>query len=782
VTDELTPRAVERLLDAAEPLREGPGMGLVDEERYELREEIGRGGMGVVFSAWDRELERPVAFKFLSRAGGFSVEGRARFLREARAAARLAHPHIGSVFDATPDVITMQLIEGSTLADSGIQEPREIASLMRDAALAIHYAHDQGVIHRDLKPSNLMVTPADSGGRGAHIYVMDFGLAKERTPDAAALTTSIVGTPGYMAPEQAQGQSGLIGPQTDVYGLGATLYWCLSGHAPIEDSDVYRGVRRVIEEDPAPLRTLAPQLDRDVGRIVEKCLQKDPGQRYASALALASDLDRWLRGEPIQARPSSLVYRLRRFVSRRQGAIVASLAAATLAALVILPFVVQARAEQRLARAEEARLSEVFALSLKVSEALRNARATRATAGGYEQITFAILEESILECRAFLAKAPAGEAHFFLGQLLREQGRADEAVRAFDRAQAMQPGIPHLHRERGLAIATLYRDQVPVLGEAPPVELETWRARGLADLETALGGEVAAPTLDLVFARGHLAWLRGDLNQAIERLREVVELEGTHLEAHLSLSRLYLLVGRDDLAVRHSVGATDLLRGFRPAYVARANLGSAGPVSVEASAEAGSRLDPILVHEPLELEGLPELLFDFSQLLQLEPTDAHTFGLRGQVQARSAVRAHKSGALDQCVWSLESAIQEFNATLELQPGHIGAQVNRGACRALLGRTLAATGSKVGIPEALSGAFDDYSSALRTNPDLRIAAYNRALLEQYRAQLARIALDGPRAQAAWGRAQEDAQRAAMGAGDQPWQKRYTALADSLGISD
>jgi len=764
-TPRLTPRAIERLLAAAAPLRERPDVGALDLERYELGEVLGRGGMGIVYAAFDRELGRRVALKVLSRPAGMRDSARQRFLREAKAAARLSHPHIATVYDATPEAIAMQRVDGETLSEAGTLDPRRLAELVRDAALAIHFAHGEGVVHRDLKPGNLMV---ERSSDRAHVYVMDFGLAKELAVDSSlSISGSVVGTPGYMAPEQAAGRGQEVGPQTDVYGLGATLYACLAGRPPFEGEDVYALLRSVVEEEPRPLAALVPRVDPDLATIVEKCMAKEPAQRYPSALALASDLDRWLRGEPIQARPPSLVYRLRRFVSRRQGAIAVGVAAAGVALLAALPFVIHARGRRAAAERERELADSLFELSRRVQTALSEARETRQSGVGHELGAFHILEGAIADCRAALAQTEVGYVRFFLGRLLAAQGRFDEALVALDRAGELRPDIQGLPRERGLVLAALFRDAVPVFGETPPAELETWRARALADLERSLAGEPSVPTADWIFAEGQRAWMAGDLEAAIEKHREVVEMDVAHQEAHLSLARLYSLADRVELAMRHSVIASDLMRGHRPAYVAGGNVRS-------------SSGEPLLPdRELLPLEGLRELLVDFNLLLQIEPGDANTFGLRGQVRLRQAVRASRKGNRDGALENLEMAVREYDACLTVDPSHAAALVNRGVCNAHLARLLGAGPGPECARRALEGARADLDRALELDPALAVAHFDRALLRLRRSQIAQLAFDAEGARTEREKARADARAALLAAGEEhPWGWRFEELVEEL----
>ncbi|MDP6444301.1 MAG: serine/threonine-protein kinase [Pirellulaceae bacterium] len=270
---------------------------------YELREELGRGGMGVVYRAYQFSLSREVAIKMLLRGGLASDDDHQRFRAEAESAARLDHPHIVPVyevgeFEGRP-FFSMKHIEGETLADrlrSGPLPAREAADLLAKVARAIHFAHRRGVLHRDLKPSNVLIDAANEP------HVTDFGLAKRET-DGASLTKTgaVLGTPAYMSPEQAGGR-GDVGHASDTYSLGSILYHMLTGRPPFQAPSPVDVVLQVIEQDPAPPRVVAPEANRDLELIALHCLQKPPDLRYASAANLADDLEAFLRDEVISAR------------------------------------------------------------------------------------------------------------------------------------------------------------------------------------------------------------------------------------------------------------------------------------------------------------------------------------------------------------------------------------------------------------------------------------------------------------------------------------------------
>ena len=286
---------------------------------YELLEEIGRGGMGVVYRARQKSLDRIVALKMILRGNDASPEDIARFRAEAESAAQLHHPNLVNVyevgeFDGRP-FFSMKFIEGTTLAKRlavGPLPSRTAAEMLAPICRAIADAHRHGVLHRDLKPSNILI---DNEGR---TYVTDFGLAKRvgsdltRSDQDAAIranltmTGAILGTPGYMAPEQAAGDRGQVSAATDIYALGAILYAMLTGRPPFQAASVVDTVLMVREQDPLPPRMLNPKADSDLEMICLKCLQKPADLRYVSADALADDLDAYLKSEPISARSTQL--------------------------------------------------------------------------------------------------------------------------------------------------------------------------------------------------------------------------------------------------------------------------------------------------------------------------------------------------------------------------------------------------------------------------------------------------------------------------------------------
>lgn len=343
-----------RTISTAVPVDDGPYIGEIGD--YLLIEQIGRGGMGVVYKAHQRKVGRVVALKVIASGSLCAPEDIARFHDEATAAGRLNHPGIVPVYDAGEHdgthFFSMAYVEGSSLAsfvgaDKPRLEVRRAAALMEKVCRAVQYAHDRAVIHRDIKPANIML---DKSGNP---LLTDFGLAKLIGNEGLTMTGQVMGTPNYMAPEQAKGQQDLISTRTDVYSLGATLYALLAGQPAFVGKNLIETLRKVENAAPEPLTYKGSPVPFDLWIICEKALAKRPDDRYESAAALADDLDRLLNGFPISARAVSTTTRLVRWSQRNPiiAALIGTVAATlVIATIVSLALAVKARAEK--ARAE----------------------------------------------------------------------------------------------------------------------------------------------------------------------------------------------------------------------------------------------------------------------------------------------------------------------------------------------------------------------------------------------------------------------------------------------
>src|SRR5438034_7479784 len=285
---------------------------------YELLEEIGRGGQGVVFRARQKSLNRTVALKIIGLGQWATNAHLKRFRLEAEAAASLNHPCIVPIYEVGERVgtcyVSMGFIEGDQLdeiAKSEAMPVRCAAELIAKVARTVHYAHEHHILHRDIKPGNILLD------RQGEPHLTDFGLARlVETESTITRTMEVLGTPSYMAPEQAVGNNARVTSATDVYGLGAVLYQLLTGHPPFAGGTTFETVRLVLDTEPRQPRLLNPKVDRDLATICLMCLDKDPQRRYSSALALAEDLARWLQHEPMRARRTGLFSRGRRWVRR----------------------------------------------------------------------------------------------------------------------------------------------------------------------------------------------------------------------------------------------------------------------------------------------------------------------------------------------------------------------------------------------------------------------------------------------------------------------------------
>jgi TolB-like protein/Tfp pilus assembly protein PilF/predicted Ser/Thr protein kinase len=299
---------------------------------YELLEEIGRGGQGVVYRARQKSLNRTVALKIIALGQWATKSHLKRFRLEAEAAAGINHPSIVPIYEVGERdgacYFSMGLVDGGQLNEVVRRTPmsiRQAAELIAKVARTVHYAHEHGILHRDIKPGNILL---DAKGEP---HLTDFGLARlVESESSVTQTLDVLGTPSYMAPEQALGNNAAVSSATDVYGLGAVLYQLLTGQPPFAGGATYETIKLLLDTEPRQPRQLNPKIDRDLSTICLKCLEKDPKRRYPSALAFAEDLERWLKHEPIQARHTGIFARGTKWVQRNPTS---ALLAASLIAL-----------------------------------------------------------------------------------------------------------------------------------------------------------------------------------------------------------------------------------------------------------------------------------------------------------------------------------------------------------------------------------------------------------------------------------------------------------------
>jgi serine/threonine-protein kinase len=428
---------------------------------YELIEPIGRGGMGVVFKARQRALGRLVALKQIRAGLDAAPKELARFQGEAEAAAMLSHPHIVRVFDVGQQdglpYIAMELVEGGSLADrlaGGPLRPAEAAALIADLARALQHAHENGIVHRDLKPSNILFA-TDQSPR-----IADFGLVKFEGIPGTTLSGALVGTPRYMAPEQVEGKE--VGPSADIHALGVLLYECLTGRPPFQAASTPELIDQIRSREPVPPGRVQPGSPRDLQTICLKCLEKEPRRRYATAADLADDLGRFLRSEPIRARPIGPVRRFVKWVRRRpyQAALAALAALATAGALAGL------LAHQARLRAEKARAAGNYQAARETIRAILDCyedpafaavprrgellRAQSERALGFYERLLAAAESTDPEVQLDTARAAreAATIQFAMGRPREAIALLERSLRLIEALRAARPADPVLAREQ----------------------------------------------------------------------------------------------------------------------------------------------------------------------------------------------------------------------------------------------------------------------------------------------------------------------------------------------
>ncbi len=676
--------------------------------RYRLLQKLGQGGMGVVWRAYDSQLKRVVALKQILR-GEEDPKTAERFLREAQAAARLRHPNILGVHEV--GVIgghlyfTNDFILGRSLRqamDGGPLSAKESVALVKQVADALAYAHGEGIVHRDVKPENILL---DQQGKP---YVMDFGLAKDVKAEMGPNLTGsgqVLGTPGYMSPEQAEGWSEALGPPSDQFSVGVMLYELLTGVLPFAGKSFGELLDALRHEEPAAPAKLNPRVHRDVDTICRKALEKDPLRRYDSMAALAADLGRWLEGEPIAARPASVMGRLWRRVARNRRVVI-PIAGTVIAALVWTAVVVAQGSKRRRVEAEASRLLEEGRGPLEQAQVYLC----------HEGANYEEMRERVEAGRRLIEQALAKTPDNALGQDL--LGRAwgllgweEKAEACYREAIRIDPGFGGAHLHLGMLLLdraiVLKAISIPAASQTEVDErAQACMRLATAEFDTAARSSWAGQDsqsralvpIAQMFVAGQMQDVARSAMDTATRFGNTPGCERFHLLAALAqegAARRAALESALQMCPGNTVARFKRARGRGDSGDtdgAIADYDRAIAVNPRFAAAIHNR--GWMRHAKGDLDGA---IADYGRALALEPHYTWALSNRGL--------AHQQKG------DLEAALADYDQALAIDPRCLGALINRSGAREARGD--------------LEGAISDCDQALAIDPRCLDALINRS---------------------------------------------------------
>jgi len=749
-------------------------------DRYEFIDFIGRGGMGDVFKARDPRLGRFVALKFLRRDDPDQVQ---RFLREAKVQAKVEHENLCPVYEVGDAMghsyIAMQYVAGGSIKEIGdLVDLRQKVAIMVDVADALHAAHQAGLIHRDIKPANILVDLTPDGAW--HPYVVDFGIAREvDTPNELTVSGMILGTPAFCSPEQVRGETSKLDRRTDVYGIGATLYWFLTGQSPYSGAypEVVTGVA---ERDPVPPHRIEPTIPVDLETIVLKCLEKEQERRYSTAREVSEDLRRFLNREPITARRASIVYKLNKKIRRHPGVVTSAvIVALSFAALGALSLRTNLRTRRQAAIAqsltEQAKEIEGFA-RVAAMMPLHDRTLER----GEIRERMAAIETEM----ARLGAISDGPGHYALGRgyltLLDEQNARRHLELAIDRGYSG----PSVSYALGMVLGRLYQRELDLARRIDNDELRTTRVDeiehelrdpALAHLRSGSDSSVEGTG----YAEALIEFYGGDLGKALAVTRQAFADDEWLYEAKRLEGDILLEMGAERSLHGDADSALSLLDEAGTAFALAAEIARSDPSVHESECgrwtqileirsrrgapvlEAFDRavtacdrslsIDPerATVHERLshlnwrwadlvnDRGGDPEPFLAQSiaaanRAIDLDPESVAAFFTRGGAHTVTALRELAGGKDPQS--TLAEAVASFEAAIAIDPGAVLAHDELGYAWERLGRYQMGVG--VDPRPALERAVAAFARAIYLNPayanaynNSGIALWRRAIYEK-----------------------------------------------------
>ena len=748
-------------------------------DRYEFIDFIGRGGMGDVFKARDPRLGRFVALKFLRRDDPDQVQ---RFLREAKVQAKVEHENLCPVYEVGDAMghsyIAMQYVAGGSIKEIGdLVDLRQKVEIMVDVADALHAAHQAGLIHRDIKPANILVDLTPEGAW--HPFVVDFGIAREvDTPNELTVSGMILGTPAFCSPEQVRGETSKLDRRTDVYGIGATLYWFLTGQSPYSGAypEVVAGVA---ERDPVPPHRIEPTIPVDLETIVLKCLEKEQERRYSTAREVSEDLRRFLNREPITARRASIFYKLNKKIRKHPGVVTAAvIVALSFAALGALSLRTNLRTRRQAAIAqsltEQAKEIEGFA---RVAAMMPLHDRTPERSAIRERMVAIEIE------MARLGSISDGPGHYALGRgyltLLDEQNARRHLELAIDRGYS-GPGVSYA---LGMVLGRLYQRELDLARRIENEELRTTRIDeiehdlrdpALAHLRSGSDSSVEGAG----YAEALIAFYGGDLGEALTATRQAFADEEWLYEAKRLEGDILLEMGAERVLRGDADAALSLLDEAGGAYALATEIARSDPSVhegecgrwtqileirsrrgapvLEAFDRAVSACDRSLsidptrasVHERLshlywrwadlvnDRGGDPDpfleqSIFAADRAIQLDPESVPAFFTKGGALIVAALGKLEHG--DDPRSTLEEAIGSFEAAIAIDPGAVLAHDELGYAWERLARYQMGIG--IDPRPALDRAVGAFGRAIELNPayanaynNSGIALWRRAIYE------------------------------------------------------